>query len=348
MKNLSNIVSVLLLGLIMMSAGISKAQQIDINSGYGNYEPAQFPGYGDHPDAKGIFYSSAGKTSGTIPAYTAQLTIVLAPQVSWSGESFVIPQGWEMDPASTPTNLTFYNSSDWTTEDPYFEIPVMATAARASTAQSVGTQVFNIGGDWIDDGVFNNTTSAVTVIDKPLPVILVSFSATKESGTALLNWSTTFETNSDHFEVQRSMNGKDWNKIGVVTSHGESTSLRNYSFSDSKPTGGENLYRLKIVDKDATFAYSRIQSISFERLDQELSIYPNPTSDYISVRDYNKVKNISVTDTFGNEVSSVNNASPVTVSTGQINVKSLSTGIYLVKITHLNGALSTHKLLINR
>lgn len=336
-----NIISVLLLGLIMMSAGISKAQQIDINSGYGNYEPAQFPGYGDHPDARGIFYSSAGKTSGTIPAYTAQLTIVLAPQVPWTGESFVIPQGWEMDPSSTPTNLTFYNSSDWTTEDPYFEIPVMATAARASTAQSVGTQVFNIGGDWIDDGVFNNTTSAVTVIDKPLPVTLVSFSAMKESGTAFLKWSTTFETNSDHFEVQRSSNGKNWNQIGIVASNGESTSLKNYSFTDTKPLSGENLYRLKMIDKDQSFAYSRIQGVRFEGTVQDLSVYPNPSADFVYIRDAGNVEKVSVTDLKGNTVYQSGE-----LEKGEINVKNLLAGPYAVKVLRKNGQTTVQKIIV--
>lgn len=341
MKNLMNIISVLLLGLIMMSAGISKAQQIDINSGYGNYEPAQFPGYGTHPDARGIFYSSAGKTSGTIPAYTAQLTIVLAPQVPWTGESFVIPQGWEMDPSSTPTNLTFYNSSDWTTEDPYFEIPVMATAARASTAQSVGTQVFNIGGDWIDDGVFNNTTSAVTVIDKPLPVTLVSFSATKESGTAFLKWSTTFETNSDHFEVQRSSNGKNWNQIGIVASNGESTSLKDYSFTDIRPMRGENLYRLKMIDKDQSFAYSRIQGVRFEDTVQDLSVYPNPSADFVYIRDAGNVEKVSVTDLKGNTVYQSGE-----LEKGEINVKNLLAGPYAVKVLRKNGQTTVQKIIV--
>lgn len=321
------------------------AQQIDINAGYGGYEPANFPGYGNNIAAQGLFYSSAGKTSGVIPAYTAQLTIVLAPEVPWTGASFVIPVGWEMDPASTTTNLTFYNSSDWTTEEPYFEIPVMAIAPRSSIAQSVGTQVFNIGGDWVDDGEFNNTTSAVTVVDNPLPVTLTAFTARREGQIVNLEWATTTETNSDHFEIQHSLNGKNWKKAGVVESSGESKTLKNYTFIHNNPSDGENLYRLKMVDKDQTFAYSRIRSVKFQKEGLKLVAYPNPASDILFLKNYEgqSLKEVSITNTSGFKVYQSNS-----VSSDGINVKTLSSGIYAVRIIETNGALHTLKVVINR
>ncbi len=101
------------------------------------------------------------------------------------------------------------------------------------------------------------------LVENPLPVTLTSFIATKEGQTAQLKWSTTEETNSDRFEIERSQNGKNWDLIGTQKSNGESTSLKNYTFSDVKPLNGENLYRLKMIDRDATYAYSRIQSLTF-------------------------------------------------------------------------------------
>jgi hypothetical protein len=342
MKKLFNTVSALMVGLFLMSSALCRAQEIDINAGYGNYEPAQFPGYGNHPNANGIFYSSAGKTSGVIPPYTAQLTIVLAHEAPWTRESFIMPEGWEMDPASTPTNLTFYNSSAWTTEDPYFEIPVRAIEPRSSMAQSVGTQVFNIAGDWIDDGIFNNTTSTVTVLDSPLPVTLVSFSALKESETALLKWSTTFETNSDYFEVQRSHNGKNWNPIGKVASHRESNSLQEYTFTDTKPQNGENLYRLKMVDIDGHFAYSRIRSASFKNL-MQVVVYPNPASDKLLLNNYASVKHVVLHNLQGAKVLDMEK-----VSSEGINIKHLIPGIYVLKATMTDGPSYTQKIVVSK
>lgn len=95
----------------------------------------------------------------------------------------------------------------------------------------------------------NNSTSGIEVT-APLPVTLTSFTATKENNTALLKWATTQETNSDRFEIERSLGGKEWGKIGTVLSTGESNALRNYSYTDNAPLAGENLYRLKMIDKD--------------------------------------------------------------------------------------------------
>nr|MBZ1363183.1 Ig family protein [Dyadobacter fermentans]MBZ1363278.1 Ig family protein [Dyadobacter fermentans] len=73
--------------------------------------------------------------------------------------------------------------------------------------------------------------------------------------TALLTWSTTEEVNSDRFEIERSLNGKGWSTIGKVRSNGESSVLRNYTYTDDSPEKGENLYRLRMVDLDGTYAF---------------------------------------------------------------------------------------------
>lgn len=343
MKKTNYYYSLILLALPLLFSAAAHAQNIDINAGYGNYDPGAFPGYGDAQGAKGIFYSSAGKTSGVIPAFTAQLTIVLAPEVPWTGEAFIIPAGWEMDPASTTTNLTFYNSTDWTTEDPYFEIPVQAIAARTSTAQSVGTQVFNIGGDWVDDGLFNNTISSVTVADINLPVVLISFSAAKEGETALLSWSTSEETNSDRFDIERSANGRAWTKIGTVESGKESVTVRRYSFTDASPLAGQNLYRLKMVDRDGTFAYSKIQSVKMEG--KVVTAYPNPATDHIRLEGVaaSDIQKVEIVSQSGNTV-----YKSAAVSPEGIDVSKISAGAYVLKVIDLNGALNTQKLVIQK
>lgn len=73
-----------------------------------------------------------------------------------------------------------------------------------------------------------------------LPVTLISFTATKLSGdsegsTALLNWQTSSETNSDHFDIERSLDGKKWMNIGSVTASGDKKSSSLYSFPDTNP-----------------------------------------------------------------------------------------------------------------
>ncbi|WP_188938346.1 T9SS type A sorting domain-containing protein, partial [Dyadobacter endophyticus] len=176
-----------------------------------------------------------------------------------------------------------------------------------------------------------------------LPVTLISFSAAKEGKTALLSWSTSEETNSDRFEIERSPNGKQWNKIGSVESGKESTTIRKYSFTDENPLTGRSLYRLKMVDQDNTFAYSVIRRVNTEG--RGIALYPNPAADFVKLDGVEpaSVKNVEILSHNGTSV-----YQSAAVSTEGIDVKKLAPGAYLLKITDLNGALNTQKLLIAR
>ncbi|MBE9461416.1 T9SS type A sorting domain-containing protein [Dyadobacter subterraneus] len=178
-------------------------------------------------------------------------------------------------------------------------------------------------------------------VDTALPVTLVNFAANKEGKLANLKWSTTMETNSDRFEIEHSLNGKNWNKIGTVTSNGESSSLKSYSFTDKNPADGENLYRLRMVDRDATFAYSRIISLAFDSLNADMSVYPNPATDKIILRDFSNITKVLISDMNGRTVLQSDKT-----ASGEINVKNLPTGTYAVKIIRSDGGISTQKLAV--
>jgi hypothetical protein len=176
----------------------------------------------------------------------------------------------------------------------------------------------------------------------PLPVTLISFTAVAEARTALLSWATTAETNSDRFELERSQNGKIWNKIGTVASSGESNVLLDYVYVDKAPLSGVNLYRLKMVDKDNTFAYSSIRQVTFE-VRADIATYPNPVSDKLLVRNFDQVKEVAVNSTSGRELFYDGK-----VSSQGIDVSKLPAGIYIVTLTLFDGTISTHKVAVTR
>ena len=74
------------------------------------------------------------------------------------------------------------------------------------------------------------------------------------------------ETYSDFFQVQRSADAKNLQDLGVVNAQGESNELAKYNYTDNTPLNGRNLYRLEMVDKDGSFAYSRINELAFSGL----------------------------------------------------------------------------------
>ncbi|MEO6686429.1 MAG: T9SS type A sorting domain-containing protein [Dyadobacter sp.] len=242
-------------------------------------------------------------------------------------------------------------------------LTTFATAANLRLAGWDGTQwvnltsaanaTGNIEGSTITGTIpATGTISALAIgsIAAPLPVTLISFTAQKktagsEAASSLLYWTTSSETNSDHFDIERSLTGKNWNKIGNVAANGESVKQVNYSFIDNQPESGENLYRLRMVDNDGTFAYSRIQSLTFDGVNSDLSVYPNPSADKLFIRDYSTVKDVSVSDLNG---ITVYKSASVKSGTGFIELATLSQGMYIVKITRDNGTLSTHKIVVNK
>lgn len=217
-------------------------------------------------------------------------------------------------------------------------LPVKGVAI-GTAALTVGSTVFGPG---VSDPLgTNQSATSVIEVTPPLPVTLVSFNAVREAGVAGLKWATTMETNSAYFEIQRSANGKKWNKIGSVPSHQESSVLRSYTFADKEPLNGENLYRLKMVDLDETFAYSNIRSLIFEGRD--LSVYPNPVSEKLHIPDFAGVTQIKINDLSGRSV-----YQSAHVASGEISVKNLSNGIYVVNITRSNGVQSSQKIIISK
>ncbi|WP_254562281.1 T9SS type A sorting domain-containing protein [Dyadobacter diqingensis] len=211
-------------------------------------------------------------------------------------------------------------------------------SVRSAIAPGKGSQAGNT-----DNSAADDIASGLLNIASPLPVTLKSFSAVKENSTSLLNWATTEEVNSDKFDIQRSIKGKEWITIGSVESHNESTKEQNYFFIDSNPLNGENLYRLKMIDRDATFAYSRIRAVSFDKVGEDLSVYPNPSSDFISLRDTDNVSSVSIIDLNGNTVYQSD-----MVTKKEISVKNLVAGLYSVRINNRDGVQRVQKLVVVR
>ncbi len=189
----------------------------------------------------------------------------------------------------------------------------------------------------------NDLQSAPVTICMPLPVRLISFEIQKESELANLNWATSEETNSERFEIEHSLNGKEWEAIGSVASSGDSKNKKVYNFNHNNPSGGENYYRLKMIDRDLTFAYGPIRSVRFDNI--KLEIYPNPAAEVLSIKsgDWDKISNIQLIGTSGVSVYNSGNR-PL----DKVDVKDLRAGIYLVKITTTDGVTSVKKILVSR
>ena len=114
----------------------------------------------------------------------------------------------------------------------------------------------------------------------PLPVELITFSATRQGAAVQVSWATASEKNSAHFVVERSDNGRTFDDLTRVEAHGNSTARVNYSTLDRSPLTGISYYRLRQVDKDGTTAHSNVATVRFDGSAgvPALLAYPNPAT----------------------------------------------------------------------
>ncbi len=167
--------------------------------------------------------------------------------------------------------------------------------------------------------------------DAALPVTFMNFNGTIKDNKVLLNWATSNEINNSGYDVERSINGKDFSAIGFVKGNGNTSVVSNYSYLDgSKLPSGTLYYRLKQIDLDGAYKYSNIIQVNFENF--SFNVYPNPVVDNSAVQfQLQETANVSI---------------QVTSSTGKIvqviNKGSLQPGTYSVPLSLNNAAKGTY------
>lgn len=116
-----------------------------------------------------------------------------------------------------------------------------------------------------------------------LPVSWLSVNGKIQNNNAIIEWATATENNSSHFEIEHSSNGLSFTKAGAVTAAGNNNSISRYSFTHFSPATGKNYYRIKQVDLDGKYNYSRVIVLNSNIPVNTLQVSPNPAHDFINV-----------------------------------------------------------------
>jgi serine protease len=181
-----------------------------------------------------------------------------------------------------PTNVTFTAIPSNGGSAPTFNFRVNGISVQ-NGPQNFITRLVNVG----DKVQCTMTSSEPCVIEKsvtsneinmgnPLPVTLLRFTGRRTPAGNLLEWTTGIEINSKEFVLERSADGTNFGTIDRVNAAGNSVVQTNYSLLDSKFGIGKNFYRLKMVDLDGTFKYSRIVLIENGPGVLTTTLAPNP------------------------------------------------------------------------
>ncbi|MFK7771152.1 MAG: T9SS type A sorting domain-containing protein [Saprospiraceae bacterium] len=238
------------------------------------------------------------------------------------------------------TNLFFGNGRRWRLrlDDG------TANTANGTILDDTNQGVANVSRDYRNDPQDNWTNSTAGSATPGefdlggLPIELLRFTAKAHNQTVIVKWSTATELNNDYMLIERSTDSRELQEIGMVQGAGTTNELQEYTFIDKNPEAGINYYRLLQVDFDGTATSSNIVSIDFTPKNGDLSIYPNPTTDILTIKYPVKWKDktvITIMNSLGQIVKVINEPAET------FSVSDLPVGMYNLQVT--NGLQSISK-----
>lgn len=276
--------------------------EFPIGANQSSYTPISInnTGTADHFDARVIHqvfpnYSASATPQGTAIASNVVNKSWVVKEAVPGGSNAQVQIQWNVADEVIGFNrlasyVSRYNGIVWN--------PATASAALGSnpyTQALNGVDSFNIFG--IGSGGM-------------LPVQLTLLSAHLEEKNAWVVWQTASEINSSHFEIERSLDAQNFEFIGSVKAAINSQTIEQYAFQDAgvadKFVGSDRIYyRLKMIDQDGQYSYSKTVFINPHLEASEVQIQPNPFHEELSIN-YQALAeenvNIEVRDLFGKVV----------------------------------------------
>ncbi|HVU54707.1 MAG TPA: T9SS type A sorting domain-containing protein [Puia sp.] len=293
---------------------------------------------------------------GTDGSAAAALLIQSSGGTNWdSSFNIILPND-----GSTPTNslkvidgISFVNAATAGTYDG------VLTAFTSSGSTTYFKQLGNAPAGFVETAVASNSPAAYgTSVSGPktlsatgtLPISLVDFDAVVNNGAVDLSWTTLLESNSNHFDIERSADGgAKWDVVGKVAAKGNSSSPTNYSFTDANPGSGTFQYRVHGYDNDGRPTLSPVKVVRTTPI-ASVSVFPNPAKDYVNV-------SIPATETSVIHIRLIGQSGQllaeksVTGAGGTIQSFSVSNyppGNYLVQVVSSDGVKQVSKVVISR
>ncbi len=194
---------------------------------------------------------------------------------------------------------------------------------------------------WNDNTILSNYAPEI-----PLPVELVSFTASVIGNDVKLNWQTATEIDNYGFDIERSqksnVKGQMWERIGFVNGHGNSNSIKNYNFTDREVLNGIYSYRLKQIDANGNFAYSPTVEVTVNNLPAQFELlqnYPNPFNPSTVIKysvPSKEFVQLKVFNVLGNEIATIVNeiqeAGNYTIEFNASKMNVTTSGIYFYRL----------------
>ncbi|MCO5248595.1 MAG: right-handed parallel beta-helix repeat-containing protein [Chitinophagales bacterium] len=190
---------------------------------------------------------------------------------------------------------------------------------------------------------FSTGTMAIKMDDATLPLDLLSFTASVSDDKVLLQWQTVNEVNVSHFEIESSPDAVVWNKIAHQNALNGID--QKYTVWDENPRHGVNYYRLKMIDLDGSFKYSKIVSVSLNAQSQiQYIIYPNPNKGLFYIQTIGLIDDYTKAFLYDSQ-GRILFEKRLQDNIEQLNIPTLVSGIYFLRIEN-NSNVTVKKIIV--
>lgn len=300
----------------------------------------------------GASYGPAFKVAETDPFNQYWFDVKAKPPAG-NGFSFVyFSDSLQSGPATTLTDRIMFApaSQDAGNFSPFVQIndnPAVKSDMNYKPVLVELPSINNTGVVWVGEDAGGKKVYWDTFDE--IPVEFTSFTAISDNNNVTLQWSTATETNNHGFEIERSekfeTGANGWTTVGFINGHGTTTEVNKYTYFDRNIKPGKYIYRLKQIDFDGSYSYSKEIEVDVNGLPVEFALYQNypnpfnpstiisfsiPKAEFVTLKIY---------DILGNEVKTLVNEQKeagvykVEFSAGSSgNASKLSSGVYFYKL----------------
>lgn len=212
-----------------------------------------------------------------------------------------------------------------------------------------------------NNGSSGDLVKSTSITTGALAVELLDFKVQQLNAKEVeLTWATASETNSDYFEVLRSVNGVDYETLEKLAAAGFSTQTLSYTFTDKQPIlNRTTFYRLKQVDKDGQFTYTPTQSLEvLDFQENKMTFLPNPVQqgacifvDFLATQNYPNAT-LQVFDMAGREIADLKTMMPNGLIEGFnkiiVDTTNLPEGIYFLNVHDGRAVLANQTVVVSQ
>lgn len=207
---------------------------------------------------------------------------------------------------------------------------VILTSSNSQVTAEIGFAI---------NGTAASSTTNV-VFSSNLPVKWGDSRAYRKYKTQVVEWTTEEETNISHFQVERSINGRDWTIVLNKKQPTNATGRHNYSFTDNEYIPGIVNYRVRELDLDGKSAYSVVMMIEADAGFNRIIAYPSPADKLLYVGNIEKSKlgTITLYSINGEKIREWNQPKD------SYDLSGVQPGIYLLKVNTKDGGQQTIRI----